>query len=238
MKKTGFTLVELLVVMVVLLLLVGIGLKSYTGAKARAKNTQVKAGIHEVQVALESFAVDHNNFFPGLNWGTDSGGNLTVAPGVLGGVETDGARSPSDGSDFQNWRATPPEGGPVTLPPGYNPDFSPKVEYLDTLITNGYLESYPANPFLSVGSGRTSQMTNLFWYVPDLQTGLFDVTDEASVDWNRLTNRQAGQTTKTEYESRARGHFTYIPFAPVNNQGWDFINDWPNLNDEDRKSVV
>lgn len=217
MRKLGFTLVELLVVMGIVLILAGIGIKSYNGAKQRAKNTQVKASIHTIQVALEEYGIDHSNFYPGLNWQSDGKGNIIdAAPGVLGGVET----APG-ANDFQNWVEEPAK----YILPGQ----IAMVRWIDPIVAGGYLDKYPANPFLSTGSSERSQMTNLFWYSPDLQSGLFNYNDEQSVDWNKLTNRANGETMKIDYDGMARGHFSYIPLNPDNSQGWDYANDWNTL---------
>jgi len=221
MKKFGFTLVELLVVMVIILILAGIGLKHLSGAKEKAKNLQVSAGVHEIHVALEAYAIDHNGFYPGVNWEVDSTGViLDNAPGVLGGVE-----SGSGEKDFQNW---------VGNPVAYHGDQTPRVRYIDVLLAKGYLTQYPANPFITATGATKSQMTNLFWYSVNYDTGLFSFNDELSVDWDRLTDRASGETMKINWEDKARGHFTYIPLGPVNNQGWDFGNNWAGLNDAAR----
>lgn len=220
-RNIGFTLVELLVVMVIILILVGIGIKHLTGAKAKAKNVQVSAGVHDIQVALEQFAIDNNGFYPGLNWELDSDGVLSdVAPGVLGGVE-----SAAGDKDYQNW---------LNDSSAYLADQTPRVRFIDALIEKGYIKDYPQNPFISIGDKTTSQMTNLFWYAPDLTSGTFTFLNELSVDWDRLTNRTNGQTMKIDWENYARGHFSYVPLDPVNNQGWDFDGDWDGLSDLNR----
>lgn len=225
MKKLGFTLVELLVVMVIILILAGIGLKHLGGAKLKAKNTQVASNVHTIQVALEQYAIDHNRFYPGLNWEIDATGAITgVAPAVLGGVE-----SSAGANDFQTWSGK--------NPPAYRVDGTPRANYIDLLV-GSYLTDYPANPFLTATSGTKSQMTNLMWYVPNMGSGQFEFLDEQSVDWNRLTNRSNGDTMKTLYDSTGRGHFSYIPLGPVNNQGLDFSqSSWSNMSDSQRAQM-
>ena len=222
MNKLGFTLVEMLVVMVIILILAGIGLKHLNGAREKAKNTQVSSNVHTIQVALEQYAVDHNKFYPGLNWEIDSTGAISgVAPALLGGVE-----SSAGGRDFQNWLNTGQ--------PAYLPDGTPRANYIDLLVGT-YIPDYPANPFLTATSGTRSKMTNLMWYVPNTQNGQFEFLNEQSVDWNRLTNRANNDTMKTLYESSARGHFSYLPLGPVNNLGIDFsLSNWANLGDAQR----
>ncbi len=225
MKRIGFTLVELLVVMVIILILAGIGLKHLAGAKTKAKNTQVSANVHDIQVALEQYAIDHNRFYPGLNWEIDANGVVTgVAPAVLGGVESGAGEN-----DFQSWIGK--------NPPAYLADGTPRANYIDLLVGT-YLKDYPANPFITATAGTRSQMTNLMWYVPDTGNGQFQYLDEQSVDWNRLTDRSGGDTMKTLYDSKGRGHFSYLPLGPVNNQGLDFSqSNWSNLSDSQRAQM-
>ena len=212
MNRRGFTLVELLVVMLIILILVGIGIRQMMGVKETAKNLEVSAGVHTIDVALSQYKQDFG-YVPGLNYEVDSGGNLfDVAPGVLGGVES----SPGQ-KDFQTWDKDSS---------AFRPDQTPRVDYIDELIAKQYLSKYPANPFLNVGSSATSQMTNLFWYEADIsqQTFQFNFNDETMVDWDRLTDRSATplETMKISWEDAARGNFSYIPLGPMPGTGTDY----------------
>jgi len=64
MKIAGFTLIELLIVIAVLSILIAIVIPNYARFQEKAREAQVKANIHVTQVALESYAVDHNGYYP------------------------------------------------------------------------------------------------------------------------------------------------------------------------------
>lgn len=87
-KSTGFTMVELLVVVVVIGILAAIGAPNLTSAQGRAKLAAVKSNMHTCQVAAECYATDSGGIYG--DTGADiaayyPGGGLTIggAPGPL-----------------------------------------------------------------------------------------------------------------------------------------------------------
>ena len=63
-KTKGFTLIELMVVIVIIGILVAIALPNFVGAQDRAKISSVKANMHTFQVMLETYGVDHGGTYP------------------------------------------------------------------------------------------------------------------------------------------------------------------------------
>ncbi|MFN4150067.1 MAG: type II secretion system protein [Candidatus Sericytochromatia bacterium] len=57
-SKKGFTLIELMVVIVIIGILVAIALPNFIAAQDRAKISSVKANMHTLQTVLETYAVD------------------------------------------------------------------------------------------------------------------------------------------------------------------------------------
>jgi type IV pilus assembly protein PilA len=68
-EESGFTLVELLVVMLILGLLAAIAIPSFFNQRDKAKDADAKAGVRTAQTAMETYATDH-------------GGQYTPTPSV------------------------------------------------------------------------------------------------------------------------------------------------------------
>jgi prepilin-type N-terminal cleavage/methylation domain-containing protein len=63
-KKTGFTMIEMLIVLGILLLLVGLLVPALTAVKNVAKETKQKAQFSTIELALASFKNDHGDYPP------------------------------------------------------------------------------------------------------------------------------------------------------------------------------
>lgn len=70
-KQTGFTIVELLIVIVVIGILASITIVAYNGIQGRAKDAQVDTAVNQIKKALEIYKAD-NGFYPAC--GVDDGG--------------------------------------------------------------------------------------------------------------------------------------------------------------------
>lgn len=226
MRHRGFTLVELLVVMGIILILVSIAIPAVNVARIKAKNTEVKAGCHQIQVALETYATTHGGGYPGAQWVQDSAGTYWVGPGVIGALPTyDGAGNPR--KDFYVPKVDSDARGPWMEIP-YFADGTPNVHVLDALVVEGFLDAYPPNPFLRATAGTKSQMGNLFLFNPILGDTPPVPSRSDTLDWNRYT---VADSMRQSYSDYARGHFSYIPLNPVNNSGFDYVGQWGSLTD-------
>jgi len=64
LAAAGFTLIELMVVIVIIAILVSISVGYLTDLRRRARNLQVAANLNEIVKALESFATDTGGMYP------------------------------------------------------------------------------------------------------------------------------------------------------------------------------
>lgn len=76
-KSKGFTLIELMVVIVIIGILVAIALPNFISAQDRAKISSVKANAHTVQTMLETYAVDYQGKYPTNRTELYNGANST-----------------------------------------------------------------------------------------------------------------------------------------------------------------
>jgi prepilin-type N-terminal cleavage/methylation domain-containing protein/prepilin-type processing-associated H-X9-DG protein len=106
--RQGFTLVELLVVLAVLSLLAAILLPSLAAARARARETDCRARLGQIGLALRMYADDHDGGLPlSSSWSRELIRYLRTAP-------------PYGCPDVKNWTFNPRAPlDPSELMPGY-----------------------------------------------------------------------------------------------------------------------
>jgi len=110
----GFTLIELMVVIVVIGILVMISLANYIGMQDRARIAQVRETMHTVQLTTEAFSTRNNGIYPANAAATTADGGLTFAlmlPGT--GMPINPFTQAATVLDWTNVLGTPPATDPA-----------------------------------------------------------------------------------------------------------------------------
>ncbi|UCC96796.1 MAG: type II secretion system protein [Phycisphaerales bacterium] len=73
-NKSGFTLVEILIVVVILGILAAIVIPQFTEASTEAKTSSLCTDLQSVRSQIELYKIQHNDNLPGVANGTHTGG--------------------------------------------------------------------------------------------------------------------------------------------------------------------
>ncbi len=94
-SEAGFTLIELLVVMLILGILAAIALPAFFNQKEKAGDAKAKEYAHSAQVAMETYATDHNGSYVGATKGELEAIEPTLSSASLTITNTGGEGVPS-----------------------------------------------------------------------------------------------------------------------------------------------
>ncbi|MCK4753454.1 MAG: prepilin-type N-terminal cleavage/methylation domain-containing protein [Planctomycetes bacterium] len=89
-EKSGFTLVEILIVVVILGILAAIVIPQFTGASTEAKESSLRSNLQAMRSQIELYKIQHNDDLPGSTTGVDFTAALTSKTNQDGVVDTSG----------------------------------------------------------------------------------------------------------------------------------------------------
>ena len=89
-KRSGFTLVEILIVVVILGILAAVVIPQFSDASTDAKTNSLMADLQTVRSQIELYKIQHNDAMPGTATGVD------FATAMTSSTDIDGATTGSD----------------------------------------------------------------------------------------------------------------------------------------------
>ncbi|HEU4764157.1 MAG TPA: type II secretion system protein [Candidatus Eisenbacteria bacterium] len=131
-NEKGFTLIELMIVVVIIGILAAIAIPNFVAMQDRAREGSVKANMHSFQLAIEDFAVKNSGIYP------VAGDDAAVKANMPGGLYP---INPFSGAhDAWTWVAPAAAGiigTSVVSTSGYNIQGFGKTALLSLNLTNG-----------------------------------------------------------------------------------------------------
>jgi general secretion pathway protein G len=93
--EKGFTLVEILIVVVILGILAAIVIPQFTSASTEAKESALVSDLQAVRSQIELYKIHHNDNLPGTQGGVDFSTAMTSRTNQDGVVDTSGGTDPT-----------------------------------------------------------------------------------------------------------------------------------------------
>jgi prepilin-type N-terminal cleavage/methylation domain-containing protein len=92
-EQSGFTLIELMIVVVIIGILAAIAIPNFSSLQSRAKEGSTKANMHSIQLAAEDYSVQNEGFYS-----TAASDVLALVPTYGGGITNPFDRSQGVGN--------------------------------------------------------------------------------------------------------------------------------------------
>lgn len=92
--QKGFTIVELLIVIVVIGILAALVITTYNGIQQKGRNTERTTDLKAIQGQLEAYYAQNGRYPTNTNIGTNSANNVTFIQGNMKGLDKEALRDP------------------------------------------------------------------------------------------------------------------------------------------------
>lgn len=132
LNQKGFTLIELMIVVVIIGILAAIAIPNFISMQDRAKEASVKSNMHTIQLAFEDFAVLSDGTYP------DDGASTTPGGQTLEDLLPDGQfpNNPFTGEETNfSWDAPPASQGEIGADPAETDNYAIKGYGKSALLT-------------------------------------------------------------------------------------------------------
>jgi len=106
-QSKGFTIVELLIVIVVIGILAGLVITTYNGIQQKARNTERQTDLKALQGQLEAYTAQNGRYPSTADLGTTSASNVTFIQANMKGLDKEALRDPKAAAGNYSLASTP-----------------------------------------------------------------------------------------------------------------------------------
>ncbi len=151
-RTSGFTLIEILIVVIILGILAAIVIPQFTEASSEARESTLVSNLHTLRSQIGLYKVQHNDVLPG---------------------DTDADGVPDDAANFEADLI-----GQTDVDGAVGTDFGP---YMQNVPDNPFITAAGTAMF-SIGTGAPPADNSSHWYVDDATGNIWANDDEATPD--------------------------------------------------------